>query len=367
MRAVFDTPVMTLGAVRDNIINIDISMYDEVMLSSLSIPHFKVTFPYSFGFGLGSAGLSSVNSFDNWWGYIKTLPQQWIKEIEVSLIDNHGTTIADGKIIEYTENRESFELEIVCVRDIGLELTVSANVSRNQNRDIRLSNNITGATFHPLFLDWFNDMWSIVMGGGFRYELSSSRLIRDLASVLCMSIISSSDSIATGNYFFKFEYRFNGTRRTFLSYLAQILRAKIVYDFANEIFRIFPFSEYEDDPVVVTGYVISESWDHAEQHLDNFTHFTLINAFNNNGQKLGEWQNGLNSFIKNRLSDFVYFRQFEIWGYANQMLFSGQSIRLTGIDYYIKDISYEYETLNDMKTFKATCIRFDETATSGDL
>jgi hypothetical protein len=340
-------------------------MYDEVMLSSMSTPLFKVTFPCSIGPDTGSQ--FNQHTFDFFWRDIKVENRDYLNSIRVQLIDDHGTIIADGTIFEYTENRENFELEILCKSDISVFLDVNDGTKEGKvTKNIYHSTSPYDVSFRSMFEDWLSDIWVKVIGTKYSYDLSDNTLLWDLAFIV-HKVIKDKGTFPIASYNWQFTYSYTGTRYQFLVYLAQILRAKIVFDFANEIFRIFPFSVYEENPVVVTGYVISETWDMTEQNFDDFTHFTKIARNNISGQEMQTYQNEFKAALKNRLSKFVYFRQLEIWGYANQTLFSGQSISLDHIKYYIKDISYEYETLNDMKTFKAICIRFDETDISGYL
>jgi hypothetical protein len=120
-------------------------------------------------------------------------------------------------------------------------------------------------------------------------------------------------------------------------------------------------------PVNITGYVQSinsnnDKIDIAEDRLLDFVHLQiLINNWTTIGTYAFEIKRNRDNWMENQIRPRT---EYHIWGYANPnanittgILQAGHLIRLDNQTYKIKEISYESETMQSIKSFEAVCIR----------
>jgi hypothetical protein len=119
-----------------------------------------------------------------------------------------------------------------------------------------------------------------------------------------------------------------------------------------------PFNSFGATPTDITGYLKSEQYDREVQPTPAISIINEMKMYNRNGQKVCDMKSNFLSQVYANLQSTIKFKSYEIWGYANQILYCGQTIKLDGVTYLIKDISYESEILESIKSFNAVCVRF---------
>lgn len=336
-----------------NIRDIDLSMYDEVMLTSMSAPEFKLTMDYDV---LGSSQEEDpINDFSYWWREFK----QSIFEVNVTVTikDNEQNVLAKGRLYSYDEDRENFAVEFTCKSEIGVWLDEDISMDY-------FGPNLEAMTFYPydpinefrmLWKIWFNALWIQYCGQFISYQLHDEEtLLNGLAQ-----IVKNLHYASIGQYYLKVRSTYYGNRAGLLKLFAQFFNAKFIYDGANRVFHIIPFKHYQDNPIDITGFVSNEEYDSQEQVLSNESIIGLVKyrtvlAGNPEIDITGR----INDYISSRLVNSINFKRYDIWGYANQIIYTGFTIKLDGVDYYVQDVEYETETLDSLKSFKAKGIRF---------
>ena len=342
-----------------NIIDVKLNMYDEVMISSMSAPSFKVTFSYN------PVDKSSVKdplrNFSHWWNDVKaTYTNTELSRFYVAVHDGTSSqSLAEGRLIEYHENRENASVELVCDSYISRFFDSTIGFSGTmQRKNIRSYG--TPESFMLLFIDCFNDIWA---RGLDRINIQIPTVIFFLIGQLLYNVVKSNWKGRNNNYIYKLSYTFSGTRYNLLKQLSQLLNVKIKYMHTSDSLVFCSFDSLDSNYTNISdshsgGYIISEKWDSKEQLIEPHTLFINFERFNTNNSLLDDYIPHFTSAIINRLSRVLSFKSYEIWGYANKILYSGETLRLNNTNYYIKDISYEFKTLDSIKSFHATCIRF---------
>jgi hypothetical protein len=353
---VIDRGHTIIQAISDKIVDIELAMYDEIMLSTMSSPNFKVTI------------FSHRNTFSYIWQEIKQLPTHLLNSTRVEIIDKSGYTLASGNIFEYNEKRDEGTVEITCRSDIDVFLDEEATISTGQHarsffkasRDTTLS-----VIADRCSVGWFKWVWEQVFPSHITYSLQGTNLMffRPFAVVIQNALRGCRSG---EDYSIRAAHNYRRNRYEIIRQLAFILNAKFIFDYANNRFIITPFDRYSDNPIHITGYVSNERHEVTEQLINRENIFVDFRYY---GSVTGSWSilDPLNIEINSRLVDIVKYKSYNIWGYVDptknepnteQIIYSGQTINLDGIDYYVQDIKYEVETLDTMKTFHATCVRF---------
>jgi len=346
------------------VVDVELSMYDEIMISTMSTPYFKVSLSIH----------ERENSFLQVWQELKKYPNELIN-IEVTLYDSKGTRLARGLIYEYYEKRDERIVELRCRSDIGvyLEKTVNLNTSSGYRRIITRFNydkDDIASSRISIVEAWrsgFNTIW----GSGFADKISEMSEIdpflffEPFVDVMVNALIKG--KIRSGEYRLWVNISFNGHRSCLLSQLSQMLYAKFIYN--DSMFYITPFQNYTNNPITIQGFVSNEKWDKTEQAVGGVTFISSVQmmdltntvlTYNHNspGTMIGRITDDILKSINSRLAEIIKYRSYSIWGFAHKIINSGNTISLNRINYYVQDIKYETETLNTKKTFNATCVRF---------
>ncbi|HOD54535.1 MAG TPA: hypothetical protein PKJ08_08425 [Candidatus Cloacimonadota bacterium] len=346
MFAVFS--INGLSYLHYNIVDVDLSMYDEIMLSTLASNEFSVTFsldPFD----------SPTDDFSVFWRN-NTINK---KNIELLLFNSENQLLARGFVFEWKENRSEAQIEFKCKTDIATFL--DHNMSWNITKVIGYNyNDSLTQMIENIWVEWFNWLWGCAMGGKtYVFEGTHRQFFYHIAETIRAL------HYANYSYSIKFVHGLYYSRKHFLKQIAMILNSKIVYDIGNDRFIITPFKQYSETPIEVTGYITDKGYDTKEQSVDDIDLFTSLKILNVNGSDVtNQWDprplNRIISAVQNQLDDIVEYETFKIWGYASQIINTGQTIKLNGTDYYVKDISYEFERLNDIKSFNCEAVRFIE-------
>ena len=331
----------------NSIVDINLSMYDEVMISTMSTPEFTVSL-----FCEPSSDDDTANDVVYWWReYSANVSRDELNNLKIQVFDRLGVLIADGYLFEYKERRTEKVIDFVCRSGFALGLDNYTDGKKSgEQTTLNESGSSSDGVFIEMFKDWFSDIWTKVMGA-VEYDVEHC-LFENLSKIL--KTITRGYRIVNPPYHIKIKYSFEGKKYEFLKMLSQILNAKIIYSVVEQKYLIFPFEMFSSDTDVV-GYVKSKMWDYKAQTLDDFTHFYEVLWIRSNGAVVNNPTNVFKKALKDRLSRVKYYTSYEVWGYANQMLYSGQMITLPDrIDYYIQDIRYEVETLDSINSTKKT-------------
>lgn len=341
----------------NNVVDADISMYDEIMVSSTSVPDFRVTLSYN--------PLESANDdFSVWWNSNKKdilTDNSVIKHITIT---SDPGILASGIFYEYSENREDFSVELIVRSALSEEL--DEHIGWNEKRyDTTISNTSTLEHFVSILQNWLQWVWHSRAEFTTPIEISPG-LFQPIGNI----IRNKTKDYAFGDYTLRIRTSFTGTRKTLMKQISMFLNAKIIYLPEKGKFRAIPFRAYENNPTIVTGYVSDEGYDRTEQSLEEITLFNYVRTYSTGGQRIDSFKNSILRYANNNLRDIVFFKRYRIWGHSatiapsgdlttpGKIIHTGETIRLNGIDYYVQDISYDFERLNDLKTFEAECVRF---------
>ena len=331
-----------------NIISIDLSMYDEIMLSTMSTPVFKLSFFLHYFKGDTS---DPANSFKYWWNEMCSLDHKSLNNIRVQLFDSTGgNPIADGCIYEYVNDFASGKVVITCNSGVSVYLDEEVKVSDDNLID-KIGKYSGFIVYEKLLSVFIENVWKKGFVG--KKKEISEKIITDTAKLIHNITHTDWGGTVSGLYIFRLEYKFQGKRYDLLKNLSQIFNAKIIYNVQEDKFMITPFQMYHDNPTILVsntnhinsgadgcGYVKSEEWQESEQgKIDNIC-ITGFKRLNIKSKVMENYTDRLKSAINNRMMSKIYFRSFEIWGYANKVLYSGQTIRIDNENYYIKDIKY---------------------------
>lgn len=322
-----------------NIIDVDISMYDEIMVSSTSSPEFSITFAYDH------LNKYDIDSFAYWWGEVKGI------DLSVVLFDDNGNVLASGFVFEYNEDYEGFYLEIRAKHNQLYSLKDTIEIDYIFNWRI-----YSTSDYSEVLKLWFVSLWN---RAGFvnpcNFAGSSNIYFNHLAQIL----------FNTFNHLY-IKTVWSGTKSDFIKQMAQIINAKAIFmeqgDYSH--FTFYPFKKYSS-PIDITGYVSNCERNTKESDPLEIELFESVKILNKVSPPSGDnvYYNFTQNFknaVLNNLTPVTSYEIFKIWGYASQIINTGQTIKLNGTDYYVKDISYEFERLNDIKSFNCEAVRFIE-------
>lgn len=324
----------------ENIIDFDYSFYDEVMVTTVSASEFSVT--------LALNPLSNADdAFSLFWRDDSIEKQN----IEI-FVHKTGKLLAGGPVIEWEENKEQATIVFFAKTDIAKYLgeNINKNVATQYSFYANWNNN---TLINNVIQPWFNELWQQCMPGK-AYQFSDPSLATyfyHLANVI------SSEHYANPRYTLKFTHLLYMTRKDFLKQIAMILNAKISFDVGNNSFVITPFTQYTT-AIPIDGYLIKHAYNSQEQVIEDITLFNTVGIYNAAGSFVKSLKDNIIRAVQNQLRNIVRYHSFSIWGYGGKVIVTGQTIELDGQVYYVKDISYDFERLEDIMAFECEGIRF---------
>jgi len=334
--------------VYSNIRDVDFSMYDELLLTSMSAPEFVITMDYD-------VFSSQSDEFSVWWKTFKL--GVFSSNISVTLKDRDNNLLARGKLYSYHEDRENFAVEFTCRSEMGvwLEEEVSMTNFGPNGAFMAFYPYYSLAELRQLWKTWFSKLWVRHCGSTIGYQFYDEiESLNGLANVIKKTHFASD-----GQYMLQVRSTYSGSRAGLIKLFAQFFNAKFIYDIEEKKFHIIPFQQYLDDPIEITGYVSSEEYDSQDQVIESSS---IVQSVMYRTVLPGNpWisiTDKVNAYVFSRLQKSVNFKRYSIWGYAAQVVYSGYTIRLDGVDYYVQDVEYDTETLDSIKSFRAKGIRF---------
>ena len=348
------------------IVDVELASYDEISVSTMVVPCFKVSLfletPQPF---------TDIETFSRrWQGYKQVI--QVGRSLEVKLYDKNGTKLADGVVYEYNEKRDERVVELKCRSDVTSYFEQRINIDRVNNNAIS-----TGANYLSRGDDTRN-MTAIM-----RMYRSWFLFVRDIAFPRITFIASdehwmsffihfiratlwrfnndfNGGSGISGYYNLRVCTKYSGTRRDLLTQLSYYLKAKFIIHTDN-IIEMVPFAEIDSNPVVVNGYISKEKHETVQQISVSFTLIERVVLRRGQSYSVVDLPNILTN-TRRRLREIEKCIKYTFWGFAvreeSKMIFSGQTIFFDYENYLVQDIKYDKETLNGMKSFNATCVRF---------
>lgn len=319
-----------------NIIDIDISMYDEILVSSMSSPEFSVSFAYNF-----------LDQNDPFSIFINAI-NETNDPVYLTLQDDNAGILADGYVKKWEFNREAYMVTITCKSSLGHWL----------DQEVSFVNKWYSFSFGSNYAaDWIESMLIIFVQDIFYQRLGKPiSFYPDVITYIANFIRSK--TINTNNYTARISWTYEGKKYGIIKLFSQFLNCKISYWKDNDSFVAIPLSGYSDQAIQITGYVSSvvmERIEQPDQDFDLFNYFRIGLFGSNNHVDL---TSEINSLICKQKLPFIEYSNYKIWGYASQIIHTGQTITLDGVNYYVKDISYEFERLNDLKSFNCEAVRF---------
>ena len=326
----------------DTITDISLNFYDEIAISRIAVPEWKVSV---------FRDCSSVNNTE----WQRIFRESYQRLVFAKLISNNGEQLATGRILSWTEKRESSELELTVTSPNNLENEVSFTNTENYTVHTRASLE----TIVGLCLYWFNDIWQDSQINATYTFNSGTNLQRfsPIARVIRDKLIS----YPVKNVVLTFLSSYTGKKKDFLKHLSQLINTKFVQDSQGN-FNVFSFSDYQSNPILVNGFISNVSYELTEENflgMDwlNTVRFSDISGGSGSSDNI---TSKVKDSVRSAMSKFIRYTTYDIWGHAedNSIIKSGQTITVDGINYYIRDIDYDKETLDSLRSFKAVGVRF---------
>ena len=372
-----------------NITNVDLQYYDNFLLVKSIFPEFKVSLAWDHLNPCSDGNISDPNpkQFANWWSQNKGEIINTLKTntrcVVVELFDKNNLKLAEGDLLEFEEKYTAFEIELTVIprfQDL-FDRTITIDKNNNTRKWQIYASQITDR--YSIFLRYFSGIpgqiflpipfvsgWGVTKNGKGVPVLEMSENIANHASNYL--------SLVYRNEQWSAEVELNNGRYTFeevLMELALLYGVRAGYDFVRNHAR-FTMLNYNDSYTLVKGYLISENYSSEIKELPRrklFKSHKLSRGALLTYYSTSFSSNWLDPFINNSL---IFLRQpmtYEIWGFSvsnegestGAMLTPGQRIILNDepsvLDnkYIIKEISYETETLDSIKSFKAVCVRVE--------
>jgi hypothetical protein len=332
----------------NEVTNFNLLMYDELMLTTLSVPSFKITL---------FKGDGKVGSFGYWWNEFK----MEIDNLKIFVYDSKDTLIANADVFEYDEKRDTNEVEF----------TARSFIHGWFDKQLDIKNNKTyGSTFSKgdlhsfvnivhCWVKWFEDCWKLASDIECEFiEANVYHFFEPLAKVVYNKIMDPKGAFNTV-YNLKIDWGFNGSRANFIKQLAQVMYAKFYYDTAKRKFKIVPFQQYDTEPIQVKNFLITnEKHDKSASLILDITLFKEIRYYVYRG---GSWdiKKECLETINNKLKNDARYFSYDVWGYNENIMYSGQTIKFDDdIPYLIRDIIWETTTIDSIKSFNAVCIKY---------
>lgn len=334
------------SAIFSKITDVSINYYDEIAISRIAVPEWDVEF-----FGEADDGVSWETFFNGAYNLRKN--------IFVKLVSNDGV-IATGDVYEWesalTEN--TIKLKVQTRNNLEKEMNYHKTYTSSaiSSGSSSLSEVISNVMLRP-YINYLLDSGSNDTGvnaNSVTFYGNNFAFFGHISNLIANKLQSG----ATNNYFLQITSSHQGSVKNFFKKISQFCNAKFTQ--TNEwTYLLSKFNSYYDDPIEVTGFVKSVNYSEQEENYtdDIFTEIRYGVVNGGSWSITGEIKNIIKSVL---MSNQVHkYKEYEIWGYANTLsIKSGMAISINNVPYYVKDINYDTETLDSIKSFNATCVRF---------
>ena len=377
-----------------NIVKTDVSFYDDLFWSRPGYADFNLTFGY-IPIKQSSYPNDEVGKFSQWWHslYKNNMPTMVIELFDVITAE----TITNGTVYSWEENCEDFEVAFTCIDELSnlLDVTVSRNALTKNSASIEAVKQPFGPTVPPdtedglppiippslptiSYQDTINEfLWSAIDEWWNSIRGDVPALVKPLSSppfVYGLGILNNISgaintklqSLSSGEFRVQIKFRSlsNIARKDILSDLSIHTRSKIICQNGIRFIANLP-------TIHITGYVKSINSNDSTQEItaDRIIDSLILQklTYNANNENY-YWAN--NQIFTNTVRDNrnIYLQsqitprtEYNVWGYTDSsfagILQAGYTIRLDNEIYRIKEISYESETMHNLKSFEAVCIK----------
>ena len=359
-----------------NIVDLDLCFYADRSLSNIPVDEFTVSFAYDYLLDCNET--DDCFRFAEWWKagrhFVRQIPIPFISTtgiFSLEVFNDDGKSLCKGSILEWTEGIEKGEISICCSPRLTqqLDLTYNNNDTNYYTHKFSKVGNMSVAYWQTILSEYFEYFWNrvkkdteIAQSGGFdiNFQSNEKKQYKYMAEIICNAV----NPKASGQYYIQIKnHKATGNSfRNFLKELSKILMSRLEYNESTNTFNILSF---DTDPVVIDGYIKTVKWN-PNIDIEEFEPFVKsIEIFNSSGTKVCSVFNDIKNIVVNNLSLLGSDTEYEIWGSLPEttptdelfLLKTGMKISLNNKIYTIIDISYEYETIDTIKAFTATCVR----------
>ncbi len=356
----------TVVASTDKLIDIDLSYYDNVLVSKPVAPEVRFTIAYNH--------LDNNDPFVTWW---KTITQGEIPENVFAVIyDGQGYEVASGDLFEYDEDLQNFSLEILIVPGF-MQLEFNPNVEIENapitmmeiqtpktvfiQKEIYSSSSIEyiSSILYQIFIKaWnsFNIPFSCVLEEPVNGLYPNFRKGAEIIKGLLQREINSE------KHYIKIYCKRSGSIADYLENLALTNYINLRYSRKDKNFSALTIPQ----PKQSFGFITGIFYEGVEQ-IEFTSVFSEIKIFNIGGQKVVDLASAYKATMQQRVSQLTVPKKYNIQGnVAFRWLYPGDSILLNGQTFIIKEINYDPVSLNNishmganlnLKFFNAVCVK----------
>jgi uncharacterized protein YegP (UPF0339 family) len=356
----------------DNIVDVDLSFYDNVFSSRLGYPDFSLILAFNPNPTIDSN--APVDVFSRWWLDIDKrdrLPKMWVR----IHAQNHNT-IAGGEIYDWVEDTENFEVSLTIVHNIHETL----EIPRSLNQFTRTSNTIDASHSHwsifvaANFFVWnfLNEWWNTQIRIGPRFKAPENQLWHLVVGIITSGIVDKIYSAASGQYRIRLSFNAlsNIPIKDLITEISILTRTKLTLADRNSDLEFMIFSPLYD----ITGFITSINNNSYSSEIEDDKLIRFVYLYRQIPASIdpplpARWdldtnftdtiKSQRNNYLENKLKPRT---EYHIWGHiqtdsqhANTTLQSGNRIRLDSKSYIIREIAYESESLPTLKSFNAVC------------
>jgi hypothetical protein len=340
----------TVVASTDKLIDIDLSYYDNVLVSKPVAPEVRFTIAYNH--------LDNNDPFVNWW---KTITQDEIPENVFAVIyDGNGYEVASGDLFEYDEDLQNFALEILIVPGfMQLEIEKSKTVSIQKEIYSSSSIEYISSILYQIFIKAWNNFgipFSCVLEEPVNGLYPNFRKGAEIIKGLLQREINSE------KHFIKIYCKISGSIADYLENLALTNYINLRYSRKDKNFSALTIPQ----PKQAFGFITGTFYEGVEQ-IEFTSVFSKIKILNVGGQNVVDLASAYKATMQQRVSQLTVPKKYNIQGnIAFEWLYPGDSISLNGQTYIIKEINYDPVSLNtishmgsnlNLKFFNAVCVK----------
>lgn len=331
----------------NNIISCDLSIYDEIMITSKSTPEFDITFTYNAYNVISDDQIT--NDFSSWFNQVNLETDK----VYLELFDNNNYLLGKGSMYEYDVNYSEFQVKITFKSELSEILAEMINLNRKWEYT-SLYRTQTYEFVSDVVLALFTEMWNSKVSKPFVMITHHTILFNPIVSM----IMSKFEEMASAFYILKIVTVFSGSRNDFLKQISMILNAKISYSFSQESFIIIQFEAYSESPTMIEGYIKNVMFDVQEQAITDITLLNAIQIYRGGAKKWSWTGKALLNPLYNRIKKIAKYKKYTIWGYHDTILYTSQTISIEGKRLYLKEIEYDKSRLDDIKCFDCEAVEF---------
>lgn len=342
----------TVVASTDKLIDIDLSYYDNVLVSKPVAPEVRFTIAYNH--------LDNNDPFVTWW---KAITVGEIPENVFAVIyDGQGYEVASGDLFEYDEDLQNFSLEILIVPGFTQLLDEERNKKVTVKETIHSSDSLEyiSSILRKVFIKAWNKLdipYSCVLEEPFNGLYTNFRKGAETIKYLLQTQINNDW------HAIKIECQLSGTKASFLENLALTNFINLRYSRKDQNFSALNI----DQPKQTFGFITGTSYDETDT-VDFTSVFSNIKIININEQTVANFASAYKSIMQQRVNNLKVRKNYHIQANSAKWIYLGDTINLNGHRYIIREINYDPVSLNiishmgsnlNLKSFHAVCVKAD--------